>query len=71
MVTLTFIRAFESLPVHCLNSRPSGNHRSLRKGRAAAILFVEHAKYPLIAHVNKITHHQSMSANIWAASEAG
>ena len=35
---LTFIRAFESSPVHCLYPRPSGKRRSPGNGGAAAIL---------------------------------
>ncbi len=34
----TFINAFESLPVHCLKPRPSGNRRKPTKGGAMAIL---------------------------------
>lgn len=34
----TFINAFESSPVHCLNLRPSGNRRSPGKGGTMAML---------------------------------
>jgi hypothetical protein len=34
----TFIRAFESSPVHCLKPRPSGNLRRPANGGAAAML---------------------------------
>ena len=37
-VHFTFIKAFESSPVHCLNPRPSGNRRRPGKDGAAAIL---------------------------------
>lgn len=35
---LTFMSAFESLPVHCLKFRPCGNRRRPGKGGTAAIL---------------------------------
>jgi hypothetical protein len=35
---LTFMRAFESSPVHCLKPLPSGNRRSPTKGGARAML---------------------------------
>src|SRR5882724_5600108 len=35
---ITFMRALELSPVHCLNLRPSGNLRKPAKGAAAAIL---------------------------------
>jgi len=35
---VTFIKARESLPVHCLNPRPWGNLRSPAKGGTHAIL---------------------------------
>lgn len=34
----TFIRAFESSPVHCAKSRPSGNRRKPGNGGTAEIL---------------------------------
>ena len=36
--TVTFINAFESSPVHCLKSRPSGNHCNPGNGGTADIL---------------------------------
>lgn len=37
---LTFINAFESSPVHCLNPRPSGKRRSPGNNGTAAILIL-------------------------------
>jgi hypothetical protein len=36
-ISLTFIKAFESLPVHCLKPRPSGKRRRQGKDGAAAM----------------------------------
>ena len=36
--TVTFINAFESSPVHCAKSRPSGKRRNPGKGGTADIL---------------------------------
>jgi hypothetical protein len=38
---ITFISAFESSPVHCLNPRPSGKRRKPENEGAAAILLTK------------------------------
>jgi hypothetical protein len=50
----TFINAFESSPVHCLNPRPSGNCRNPVNEGTVAIL--RSNRRPLSKFLVKVTH---------------